>query len=233
MFTLFTSSLSFFIPTLQLENGRNIKIIGKGPPVLFSTALYGTMPYQMYNELINVLKSDISVVVFDDFSPVYKDDVEQAAISLNVKQIGFISHLSVDLNILTSICVEKAVLHDPISNTQLSLSGTESEEINAHMFTTIINSENDVQGNIETSYGNIPKVHGEVEYIVDKNVSILDILDTFWRQTSKNFVHKKTNIDKSKLSTYKDCILLKKEAPQNIQEYKNIVSKRIVQIFKT
>jgi len=232
MFTLFTSYLSFFIPTLQLENGRNIKVIGKGPPVLFSTALYGTMPYQMYNELINVLKSDISVVVFDDFSPVYKDDVEQAAVSLNVKKIGFISHLSVDLNILTSICVEKAVLHDPIYNKQFSLSGTESEEIDAHMFTTIINSENDIQGNKETSYSNAPKVHGEVEYIVDRNVSILDILDTFWRQSSKNFIHKKTNIDKSKLSVHKDYVLLNKERPQNIQEYKNIISKRIVKNFK-
>ena len=43
---------AFFNPSVKLSNGRTATLNGRGPPVLFSTGLFGTMPQQFYNELI-------------------------------------------------------------------------------------------------------------------------------------------------------------------------------------
>ena len=36
----------FFNPSVKLSNGRTVTLNGRGPPVLFSTGLFGTMPEQ-------------------------------------------------------------------------------------------------------------------------------------------------------------------------------------------
>ena len=46
---------AFFNPSIKLSNGKTATLNGQGPPVLFSTGLFGTMPKQFYNQLIKKL----------------------------------------------------------------------------------------------------------------------------------------------------------------------------------
>ena len=55
LFIITLASVSaFFNPTVKLSNGRTATLNGRGPPVLFSTGLFGTMPQQFYNEIIKI-----------------------------------------------------------------------------------------------------------------------------------------------------------------------------------
>ena len=56
MINFFVVALAFFSPSVKLQSGRDVKLVGKGPPLLFSPGLFGTMPSFIYNSLIDELK---------------------------------------------------------------------------------------------------------------------------------------------------------------------------------
>ena len=49
-------NLGFFNTNIKLSSGKTAILDGKGPSLLFSGGLYGTMPTRLYSKLINDLK---------------------------------------------------------------------------------------------------------------------------------------------------------------------------------
>ena len=45
---------AFFNPHARLASGKKATLMGDGPPLLFSTGLYGTMPRFFYNEFVSL-----------------------------------------------------------------------------------------------------------------------------------------------------------------------------------
>ena len=118
------TSLAFFTPTVHLSTGTKVSLFGKGPPLVFSSGLFGSMPHNIYSNFVSLMEKNTTVCVVDK-AIITKSDVEEVADALGVTTIGFVSHSSFDTNILNSDRVFKAVLFDPsylpkIENFQLS-----------------------------------------------------------------------------------------------------------------
>mgnify|MGYP001322484096 CR=1 FL=1 len=232
MISITIASLSFFNPSVRLESGRNVKILGKGPPVVFATGLYGTVPYQFYNTIINECKKELSMVVFDDVSPIMKKDVEEAADAIGAQRVGFLSHSSLDIDILTSDRIEKAMLHDPITLPQLSLIGLETSEVETQLDVTVVNAENLLNGKVPLPAFNIPIIEGNCNYITDMDVGHSDMLDPFWAGTARRFPLWNSDIKKSSFLDYENWKFKKISDESLMKDYHKNVSKRIKELFK-
>ena len=57
---------AFFNPSVRLSSGKTASITGKGPPILFSTGLFGTMPNHMYGNIMNELKKNMTLSTIND-----------------------------------------------------------------------------------------------------------------------------------------------------------------------
>ena len=68
---------------ITTSNGYH-KVIGKGPPVLLSSGIYGIMPSFMYNDLIQDLKANLTLVL-PNGKPITSDIVNEMTELLNVK----------------------------------------------------------------------------------------------------------------------------------------------------
>lgn len=120
-----SSPLPFFLnspPTVSI-GGQRASLHGGGPPVVFSSGLFGLMPRRIYSKLFQKLKADVTLVVLDDASPVTVETVEKVADVLGVEEVGFLSHSSFDGRILESHRVRTAVLCDPVTVPTLSAVG--------------------------------------------------------------------------------------------------------------
>lgn len=230
MLNVIVFAATFLQPSVKLENGRSVKIIGKGPPVVFSTGLYGTMPRQLYNTVINGAKKKVSIVVFEDSSPIMKDDVENAADAIGVNKVGFFSHSAIDLGILKSDRVEKALLYDPITTPQLSILGVDTQEVDTEIDVTIVNAENTVRGKVPLPNFNVPKINGNCNYITDTNVGHGDILDPMWSNFVRRFPLWNSNVKRSQFSDYKDWVFTTKKV-DDTSEYRQSVIDRICSTF--
>lgn len=115
MLPLTLSTVAFFTPTMTLrESGDRISLYGSGPPVLFSSGLFGTMPRRIYSDLFKLLTRNVTMVVLDSPSPVTARTVADVTATLAVDRVGFLSHSSLDSNILASAHISSAVLCDPV-----------------------------------------------------------------------------------------------------------------------
>jgi hypothetical protein len=116
MFALVTTlaTLSLFEPRVTLPSGQRVSLHGRGPPVLFSSGLYGLMPHRIYTQLFQELRKDVTMVVLDDARRVTARVAEEVCDALAVDSIGFFSHSSFDAGILTTGRVRAAVLCDPV-----------------------------------------------------------------------------------------------------------------------
>ena len=56
IFNLICINSFLFQNSLKLSSGKTISFSGNGPPVLFATGLYGTMPQFIYSNFVNDLK---------------------------------------------------------------------------------------------------------------------------------------------------------------------------------
>lgn len=114
MFPLLPTLLSFLgPPKVDLASGGKATLIGKGPPVVFSTGLFGSMPTFLYSELFKDLKKNVTIVSVDrPFTSA--QTLEEVCEALGVNEVGFMSHSSFDSSVLTSPYLRRAVLCDPI-----------------------------------------------------------------------------------------------------------------------
>lgn len=114
MIAIVLASASFFTPTLRTQDGQRISLHGSGPPVLFSSGLFGTMPRRLYTSLFSQLTKELTLVVPEDVSVVTAATVDAVADALAVDKIALLSHSSIDSNILDSPRIKAAVLCDPV-----------------------------------------------------------------------------------------------------------------------
>ena len=114
-------SLSFFATNLPLRSGGSVSLHGRGPPVLFSTGLFSTMPHWIYSEFFKQMIPNVTMVVLNGPSPLTVNRIEEIADAVAVDRIGFLAHSSTDRSILDSPRVGSVVLCDPVVVPQLSL----------------------------------------------------------------------------------------------------------------
>ena len=62
---------AFFAPSIKTSSGQKLSVVGQGPPFLFSTGLFGTMPSAFYSEFISYLKKNITIVSIDGLNKKY------------------------------------------------------------------------------------------------------------------------------------------------------------------
>lgn len=114
-------SMEFFTPRVRLAGGKSVSLFGGGPPVMFSSGLYGLMSRRIYTKLFREMEQKVTLVVLNDASPVTEKIFEDTAEALAVDRLGFLAHSSFDANILRSDRVGRAVLCDPVVTPELSM----------------------------------------------------------------------------------------------------------------
>jgi hypothetical protein len=130
---LLPTAAAFLAPTVKLpDSGQTLSLHGSGPPVVFSSGLFGLMPRRLYTKLFALLGDHVTLAVLDDAAPVTATVVEGAADALGAEQVGFLAHSSFDAAILASKRVRRSVLCDPVVLPELDLrSGLTSPRVTA------------------------------------------------------------------------------------------------------
>ena len=100
---------------IKLNSGKVHKMKGSGPPVIFSTGFYGSMPSLLYDTLLNEVAKDFTVIYPRTAEILTKDVFEDISEAINVDKVGFISHSALDYNILKSDRLHSAILIDPVT----------------------------------------------------------------------------------------------------------------------
>ena len=101
------------------QSGQKVSLFGSGPPVMFSSGLFGLMPRRLYTNMFTELMGEATIVVLNDIRPVTRQTFEETADTLGVDKMGFFSHSAIDGSILDSDRIESAVLCDPVTIPQL------------------------------------------------------------------------------------------------------------------
>lgn len=111
-----------FPPQVSLPSGGKVSLVGKGPPVVFSSGLFGTMPRHIYTNFVRSLGENMTVVVPDTRGPVTPATITEIVDALAVDSIGFLAHSSFDPDVITQTsCIHGIVLCDPVVFPQLSV----------------------------------------------------------------------------------------------------------------
>lgn len=179
-----------FNPSIRLNSGKQLSLVGTGPPVIFSSGLFNTMPRFLYNDLVNKLKHNVTVVTITDFSPLTKSDVNDIANSLNVNQVSYISHSSFNPEVLESDKINKAILVDPICLPQVNV-GTFSQidvdrvNIDVKFPVMIFKAEKLYEGVKTLPEWQDPEINGIVYSETVENVGHPDLLDDAWAEVAK------------------------------------------------
>ena len=190
IFNILLLGLHLFSPTVKLESGKDLTLVGKGPPVVFSSGLYNTIPYFMYNKLLNKMKDKVTIVSINDFSPLGKKDIDDIAQTLNVDKISYISHSSFNPEVLESKKINKAVLIDPIcippfSVSTLRLKPPDTININLDFPAKVYKADKLYNGRKTLPNWQDPVFNNEVESEIIPNVGHPDILDDTWADIAK------------------------------------------------
>lgn len=177
---------AFFTPSVKTSSGQKIKIVGQGPPFLFSTGLFGTMPSAFYGEFINCLKKNITIVSIDDFNPINENTIYEVCNALNVDKIGYIGHSSFFPEVLDNDFIEKAILLDPINLPWLNFDGFTNSVINLDYPLYIIKSGKLYSGSKTLPEWQDPEFKNDVQTLVYNDVGHPDILDNTWANIAKS-----------------------------------------------
>jgi hypothetical protein len=106
----------FFSPTSSLQ----LVSRGDGPPLFFSTGLFGTMPRFFYSSLCKKLEKNFTVFTGKDVN-----SLGEVADEIGVKKVALLTHSSFHPSFLGSGRVESAVLCDPVTFPSLDLTREE------------------------------------------------------------------------------------------------------------
>ena len=72
LLTLVSVAFSIFNPSVKLNSGKQLSLVGSGPPVVFSSGLFGTMPRELYGEFISNLKKNVTILSINNVEPISK-----------------------------------------------------------------------------------------------------------------------------------------------------------------
>ena len=98
---------------MDIGKGRKVSLYGKGPPVVFSTGLFGAMPKFLYNDLFRKMGKNVTLVKPSGFG-IGEETMDSICNSLGVEEVGFVSHSSFNPSALSSSRIKRAVLCDPV-----------------------------------------------------------------------------------------------------------------------
>lgn len=179
-----------FAPTVRLNSGKQISLVGTGPPVVFSSGLFNTMPRQLYNNLIDQLKDNVTIVSINDFTPLSKNDINDIVTALNVDSVSYISHSSFNPDVLESNKINKAVLIDPICIPKVNLGGFNQLDVNKvnispNFPVMVIKAEKLYDSVKSLPEWQDPHINGIVYSEIVPNVGHPDILDDIWADVAK------------------------------------------------
>jgi hypothetical protein len=185
---------AFFTPSVKLSSGKTATLNGRGPPVLFSTGLFGTMPQQFYNEVIKNLKHNVTIVTFDGMMPIMPKDITDLADSLKVDSLTYVGHSSFNPALLESDRINNALLIDPIVIPSLDVNGIlsgglnniEGRVINVDYPVVIIKSEKLYQSKLDLPTWQELQINGNVKNEIFDGVGHPDLLDDTWANVARN-----------------------------------------------
>ncbi len=131
---------TFFLPKqIKTTSGKQLILKGNGPPVLFSPGLFGSMPAFLYNNLINELKKNNTIITINDFTPIAEDSVKEICNTIKVDKIGYIGHSSFNPNVINNNkYINSALLIDPINIPFFNFNSFSDNKIKTNYPITII-----------------------------------------------------------------------------------------------
>lgn len=185
MFLLLVSSLSFFgPPKLDIGKGRTIGLYGKGPPVVFSTGLYGAMPKFLYDDLFRKMSKNVTLVK-PSGPGMSEGTMERICDALGVKEVGFFSHSSFDPSVLSSPRIKSAVLCDPVCFPSISPFGVErfaSPSVSVSAPVLVLRAENTYAIDPPIPDYLSPSPYGDTPWrsVTLPGVGHADLLDNVW-----------------------------------------------------
>ena len=227
----FISVNSFFNPHAKLASGKKATLIGNGPPILFSTGLYGTIPRFFYNEFVSELKKNFTIVTIDGFEPIKPDDIDDVANAIKTDKLAYVSHSSFEPEILESKRLNSAVLFDPISIPKISFNGLQQQSVNFDYPTLVIKA-----GKLYDAETPLPdwqniEFNGNIEYETYENVGHPDILDDNWANIAKQIGL--WEMIEGKMMNFKEWKLDSKNSiPQIRKNYRKYASQRVSEFIQ-
>jgi len=94
-----------------------VRLVGTGPPVVFSGGFFGSMPRQLYGRFLEAMARNVTVLTPETALPRALDveTFERIADAVGASELGFLAHSSFDSRILSSDRVARVALCDPIA----------------------------------------------------------------------------------------------------------------------
>ena len=225
MFSLGISS-AFFTPSIKTASGQKLNIVGQGPPFIFSTGLFGTMPAAFYGEFINYLKKNITIVSVDGLNPITENIIDEVCDALNVDKIGYIGHSSFFPEVLDNSNIEKAVLMDPINLPLVNFDGFSNSIIDLDYPIYIIKSGKLYCGSKTLPEWQDPEFKNDVQTLIYDDVGHPDILDNFWANIASTIgIWEMAEGEKMNYSNWKFNV--KTEVPKIRKTYRKAIAEKI------
>lgn len=175
----------FITPTIKIESGNKLSISGKGPPLLFSSGLFGTMPRFIYNDFINNLKKNATIITVDGLDTIKETTIDEVCNALLVDKIDYLSHSSFFPEVLSNDRLNRIVLLDPINIPWISFEGLTRSAIDLKTPTLIIKAEKLYNGSKQLPKIQEPDFLGYYIEETSKDVGHIDILDDNWVNIGK------------------------------------------------
>tara|TARA_Y100000022_G_C13241465_1_gene372614 strand:- start:512 stop:1237 length:726 start_codon:yes stop_codon:yes gene_type:complete len=221
------NSDAFFAPSVKLASGKKVNLIGNGPPLLFSTGLFGTMPRSFYNEFINNIKKNYTVITTEGLTRVDENTIDEVCEALNVDKISYLSHSSFLPEVLDSDKINSAVLIDPINIPWISFQGLTNPIIKLNFPTLIIKAEKLYSGSKTLPEWQDPEFKGDYNEEVIDNVGHPDILDNTWANIAKNIgLWEMANGEKMNYSNWQ--YNMRSEIPNIRKKYRKNIAHKII-----
>lgn len=213
--------LSFLNPSINLQSGKTITLNGNGPPILFSSGLFGTMPNFLYSKFLNKVKKKFTVITIDGINPIVKDDIDDIIESIAVDSIGYISHSSFNYDILYNNKINSAILIDPITLPNINMNGISKQYISVNYPTIIIKASKLYDTDFSLPEWQDPKITGNITTFIYGNVGHPDILDNFWANLAKNYgFWDSTN---GEISSFKNWTFKNNKINKVREKYRNFI----------
>lgn len=214
---------------IELPGNKVHKLVGTGPPVVFSSGLQGRLPSFMYNDFINSMKQNFTVIIPNGKS-ITKNTVKEISKALNVENVGFVSHSILDLQILKSKYVKKAVCIDPVSLPSLIFPMLQSTNIKPKMDVLVINTEKNQKFGIGHMNSDIfvPNIDGSSSVAYDE-FGHADILDDVWANAAKKMrMDGMSDYPKKDLQSFNDWKFMKSKAEVSRETFRKMICKDVI-----
>lgn len=222
----FNVNASFLNPTIKTASNKKLNIIGQGPPFLFSTGLFGTMPSLFYSDFINLIKKNISVVTIDGFSPINEETIDEVCEALRVDKIGYLGHSSFFPEVLNNKNIENAILIDPINLPWINFQGFSNSIINVKYPILVIRAGKLYNGSKTLPEWQDPDFRCVIEDITYEDVGHPDILDNFWANIAKNIgLWEMAETEKMDFKNWKFNV--NSEIPKKRKNYRKFIALKI------